>query len=327
MASRSASSRTVGIQRLRATSTRRSHSKKSSSRSHFQGGRIAPSINPPQVTYQPWYPLTLVFSHTSGKVFTPAKIVNQIRAQLDPQQHGFIPATLTTPQFRLQFRVLSIRTWNLTGRQIALSVNDFTARVSSGSEQLCGIVDTGTALHVPCCGFRLPETFASIVLRNDNDDMNDALADVIAPAGNSCMTYIDVMWRFDGPVKLVAPFQTDMYKLLINQQKTRQVLEESAATLAHISQVADETRPTFVGRVVDGLVKTAEVVAIAGGAVEVDGFDQLLDKVAKLSLLLESSCASLTRLEKTNQHPASPSEEFSDLSDSLLLEPDTSPDA
>lgn len=318
MASRSAFSKIdVGSRRKRAPSTRKSRSRNTSN----TGSRISPTLNPPQIDYQPWYRVILAVSHTASKTFTPAIVVEKIRSQLDPHGHGFLPATESA--FRLQFKLHSIRCWNLTGRQIALSVNDYSVRNTSGQEQLCGLVDCGTALHIPCCGFKLPQSISNLVLRNDNDDKDDPMLDVIAPTGNSCMTYLEVSWRFDGPLKIQS-FQCDMYKLLVNQQQTKKILEQSAATLAHISQVADESKPSFIERTISGVSKAAEVVAVAAGADEIIRHEKLLEGIEKLTLVIESAHRDGVRLDSITR---SDSPKFSDLSDSQeLLQPDDRPE-
>lgn len=250
--------------------------------------------NPPQIAYQPWYNLIVAKQHLGTLSLTPKLLVEAIRTQLDPHGHGFIPAgafdaSKVALPFRLQFRVHSVRAWNLTGRTLALAIDDFSVRNASDQEQICGLVDCGTALHVPACGFKIPASLSNIVLRNDNDDADDTIVHVIAPSGNTCMTYVEVSWRFDGPIK-VPTFATEMQKLLGSTnviKKSTTTLQEDVSTLTGI--VRNQMNKGYIDTVINGISKVAEVVAVAGAEDANVSLSRLTASIDQLNLSLNRS--------------------------------------
>lgn len=233
-----------------------------------KGGKINMPTNPPQIHYQPWYNLTLAISHNGGLDLTPSGIVDKIRSQLDPHSHGFIPKDREAAlPFRLQFRIHSVRTWNLSGRQIGLVIDDFSVHNAKDQEQICGLVDCGTSLHVPACGFKLPSSLATLVMRNDADDKDDKILHVIAPSGSACMTYIELTWRFDGPLKLSSQywFQPDLQKLLSSSNRIKDATTETSNLVSQITDLLrNQLKCGYVDTAINGIAKTAEVVYAAG---------------------------------------------------------------
>lgn len=227
------------------------------------------AANPPQIHYQPWYNLIVAWAHNGALSITPATLIDKIRSQLDPHEHGFIPPPSTNCklQFRLQVRIHSVRCWNLAGRTIALAVDDYSVRNTSDQEQVCGLVDSGTALHVPACGYKLPSSLANLVLRNDADDKDNTLVHIIAPSGNACMTYVDVTWRFDGPIKLTTDFwfQSDMHKLIASSNKVKEYTGSINATVKEtLGLLRTQVQQGYIETIINGIKKTAEVVTVAG---------------------------------------------------------------
>lgn len=93
------------------------------------GSSFTPGTNPPNITYQPWYPLTVAYVANVGankdESMTPVKLAGHIKLQLDPKKTGLADAPT------LQMRILSIRCRNLTGRTIAFSVDDYADMASA----------------------------------------------------------------------------------------------------------------------------------------------------------------------------------------------------
>lgn len=258
--------------------------------------------NPPQITYQPWYNLIVAYPHEGELKLTPKLLVEKMRVQLDPNEHGFIK----TANFRLQVRIHSVRSWNLTGRSLAMSIDDYSVRSQSDQEQICGIVDAGTALHVPACGFKIPVSLSNIVLRNDADDKDDVIVNIMAPTGNSCMTYVDVTWRFDGPIR--APtFRYDMQTLIGGVKAVKQNTSKIKDDLSEITGVIrSQLRSGYIDTIINGISKTAEVVAIAGASEIEDSLRELSESMRKLSVCfdnLETHGSSISMLEDVAEIP------------------------
>lgn len=183
----------------------------------LSGGKFTPPTNPPDVTYQPWIPITLVISfsvssgNTKGLEWKVSSIDGYLRAQVDPTKRGFNQITKGDERFVVQYRLISIAAWNLTGRVIALAVDDFTDATSDAGarDQLVGLVDTGTSVHTPAVGYTLPYSHQNHVLRTDDKQGDMNLFDVTTNAGQ-CVVYVKVLYRFDGPIKhpsIISPAQ------------------------------------------------------------------------------------------------------------------------
>lgn len=221
-------------------------------RAEINGGAFKPPTNPPPVTYAPWQPVTLVLTHSSDLTMKVEDLLGYLRSQLDPNNRGFNQTKTGDGRFVVQFRFRSVSSWNLTGRVISLSVEDFTDIASSktGRDQLCGLVDTGTSTHTPAVGFRIPSSLANHVLRTDDVTGQSYLFTITAPAGSQCVTYLKVYYRFDGPVKhptIISPL-TEIESTL-------------EAVASKITQAKERSTIEFV---IDGIKYAAEAVAVVG---------------------------------------------------------------
>lgn len=269
--------------------TRRSRSKRTDL--NHRGGKINVSTNPPQITYQPWYNLIIAKTHSGGLDFTPAKLVDAVKAQLDPHKHGF-----TDKDFRLQVRVHLVRCWNLSGRTIALAIDDYSVRNKSDQEQVCGLVDSGTALHTPACGYKLSSSLSNIVLRNDADDKDDVIIHVIAPTNNACITYVDVTWRFDGPIALTGAdkwFVTDMQRLVNHSASIAQATKKISPTVSEmLGMLREQLKSGYIDTIINGITKTAEVVAVAGADDDRKTLEEICASLQRVTTLLDKDTIS-----------------------------------
>lgn len=184
----------------------------------LRGGKIHVPINPPEIAYQPWMPLTLVHTGSSSDVhLTVRDICKQIKEQIDPMDHALksFGKDWADTECIMQIRLRSIRAWNLTGRMISLSVDDFSdiAKATGDVDTLCGLVDTGSSLHIPAIGYRLPASHSNMVLRNDKATNGAILFHVMAPRNDTYIIYTSLFFRFDGPAKL-SGFDNTMVTLL-----------------------------------------------------------------------------------------------------------------
>lgn len=237
----------------------------------LHGGKFSPSTNPPDVSYQPWWPLTVVNTHTGGVSMTVKDICDTVRTQTDPNSRGFNPEKsdqATDKAFRMQIRIISISAWNLSGRMIALSVEDFTDSGTSvgGRDQLCGIVDTGNVNHTPSAGFRLPASVSAHVLRNDDKGGKLAIFETQSAASDIVVVYVNILFRFDGPVKI--PNVTD--PIIRELERTNEVskdslcdLDELNLSLERLKDTIDnliKTQPSTTSRVINGITTLAAYV-------------------------------------------------------------------
>lgn len=249
------------------------------------GDRLNPGPNPPSVGYQNWNNQILIKIFKSEWNPTPYDIAKALRAQLDPNRTGLV----TSEDFRIQFKIDSIRGWNITGRSIALSINDFvdsTASADTGErDQICGIVDTGSENHTPAVGYQLPHHLKTMVLRNDGLQRTWKVCHFTAGSNDNCVSYVNLHWRFDGPSK--APqFDQTMYSLLKDLTRSNRAIGQiNSQGFDDIHRVIDNaTSKNFISRVVDGASKVLPVVASVGVGDGVDSqFQQ--DLFNKLDIL------------------------------------------
>lgn len=181
----------------------RNNSQQYVTKKQMMGGKFTPPTNPPDVTYIPWNPVTLVLTFTGQLTLTVNDIKRYIRKQLDPTGRGFNPLDSGDSRFVIQFRVHRIQCWNLTGRVISMSVEDFmdASSNSGGRDQLCGLVDTGTSTHTPAVGYQLPASHFHHVLRTDDRLSREEIVYFSAPSSDQCIAYLSMLYRFDGPAQ------------------------------------------------------------------------------------------------------------------------------
>lgn len=217
------------------------------------GGRFTPPTNPPDVTYMPWNPVTLVISHSQTLTFQVNDVLAYLRKQLDPNSRGFNQSTSGDKRFVVQYRIQSISSWNLTGRVVSLSVEDFidSSANSGGRDQLCGLVDTGTATHTPAVGYNLPMSHFQHVIRTDDKLKDEHLFVVSAPTNDQCITYVKILYRFDGPAThptVVSPIGE--VSRTLNQLSNKILKHKDASTIELI---------------LNGVKYTAQAVALLNG--------------------------------------------------------------
>lgn len=215
----------------------------------MSGGAFRPGSNPPQVTYIPWNNVTLVISHNTDLSLKVNDILKHLKSQLDPTGRGFNTETSGDKRFVVQMRIHSIAAWNLTGRVISLSVEDFsdTNSASSGRDQLVGLVDTGTSTHTPSVGYKIPSNLSQHVIRTDDVTGSMFLLTVTAPAGSQLVTYLKISYRFDGPAK---------------HPEIMSPLAEIETTIK--DAVAGYNKRSTIDILVDGIAYTAQIAAVTG---------------------------------------------------------------
>lgn len=263
----------------RSVRWKKSSSKTFVTKRYIDGGEIKMPPNPPQVTYQPWNKVTLVKAASAKWDPKVQDLLSVMRKQLDPTQRGFNQVESGDKRFVIQFKIQRIRAWNLTGRTIALSVTDITDAkpAQGGREQLCGLVDTGTETHTPAVGFTYPVSTRAEVVRADDITGGDNLFIVQGGSGDQLMIYVDVFYRFDGPVtppQLLLPFaklnSTASKQLNATVQSRDGILEmgtlikelkELNLSMKTLAEKAEKEKPSTLSKIIDGGVKTAMLVS------------------------------------------------------------------
>lgn len=235
--------------------------------------------NPPDVTYQPWNRITLVKPIQKTQDFKLIDFLVILRKQIDPTNRGFNQINSGDGRFVVQFKLHSVRAWNLTGRVISLSVDDFSDVNSAkgGRDQLCGLVDTGSQAHAPSVGYHLPANHRNHVLRTDDNESGMYLFNISCGDGDACVVYIDVMYRFDGPVSVPTLLLPDR-KIIRELAATRDNTTRTTGVLKTLSQIANETKiavlelqkiaenteaskPSTISQVVNGIEQVAMLVS------------------------------------------------------------------
>lgn len=254
-----------------AKSTQRSRRNRSRGNTNYvtktslHGGKFSPPTNPPDVSYQPWWPITLVWSAASSKSSDVNDLGNRLRKQTDPSGLGFNQkaSDASDKPFRVQFRLQSVQAWNLTGRIISLSVEDFTDNNAQGRDQLCGLVDTGSPTHTPAVGYRLPASLSHHVLRNDDVSGKLNLFEVLGGSNDALVIYASVLYRFDGPIK----FPTVSTPIIDKINEIRDSVDDELTELNRSIQLLTTTiddlvsrQPSTLSKVVDGVTRVAAFV-------------------------------------------------------------------
>lgn len=233
-------------------------------------------MNPPDVTYQPWNSLTLVHSTTETTYTCCAQdVLAMLRKQVDPTGRGFNPSTSGDKRFVVQFKLHSIQAWNLTGKVLALAVDDYSEAQSAagGRDQLCGLVDTGSQTHTPCVGYLLPASHRQMVIRTDDKQGSDQLFTITSGGGDQLIIYLKIAYRFDGPVtppKLLLPIGNCINLLTagnrVNQRVAVRVegIRDILTSLHEIAENTYESKPSTIEKIVDKVKYVALAVSALG---------------------------------------------------------------
>lgn len=260
-------------------------------RDEVKGGKLEVPPNPPDITYQPWMPLTVVMKHGGGELkATLTVIARTLVTQVDPTRHAFRTDADTTanllggPIFQLRFN--SIRAWNLTGHMLALSVNDLSSEGKTNVDTLCGIVDTGSNTHTPVAGYKFPLSHRDFVLRPDKDNKDDPIFHLITPEGDTSIIYVNVLWRCDGPSKL-SSFTESMLavvkqidrKLSSGNSVRKQMSKKVDSGVKDLDQLVEHSKTTIGSVIVKGAEVVAPFVIPALAAEDRKRLEQLTDAV------------------------------------------------
>lgn len=271
-------------------------------KAEVKGGKISVPTNPPEITYQPWMPVICMIRHNGGELkATISTIADALIDQIDPLRHALREKTDKSvnknggPLF--QFRLRNVRAWNLTGHMIALSVNDLTDNSKTNTDCLCGLMDTGSSLHIPAVGFEMPLSHKDLVLRNGLEDKDDPLFHVIVPPNDSCIVYVGIFWRCDGPSKF-SSFTESMLSVMrqvrdstdrtksevIKVRATvRDIAKSAESSDKHLGVLEEHTRGSIGSQVINGILREAPYVLAAAAAEDSAKMDELIREVRCLN--------------------------------------------
>lgn len=226
-------------------------------RKEISGYKIKVPDNPPDVTSQPWYNLTVLRGVTGKLDMDVGELAKNIRSQLDPTKRGMNHVESGDSRFIIQMRLQSVTAWNLTSgaRLIALSVEDFhdTISATGGRDQLCGIVDTGGATSAPKVGYYLPSSHRSTVLRNDDLQASVILFNVQAGSKDQLLVQTKVLFRFDGPSSLPTIFNTTM----------SDIAQRIDRVARGVSEVYDNMPATHISTLGTGAVVIPSIIPVS----------------------------------------------------------------
>lgn len=258
----------------------------------MRGGEMHVPSNPPGINHQPWFQTVIVHSGKSGDITMKlSDLVSQLADQLDPHKHGLTRVVDRKPGPIINMRIRSIRAWNLSGRMIALSVDDFSDANKSTSDvdTLCGLVDTGSAAHIPAVGYELPESHKNIVLRNGYDASSDSDAviyHIVSASTDAVIIYTNVYWKFDGP----AQFSAFHNQMLASVQQIERSTSQIENNLSVVREKAEEGDHGDV--FINGVKKVAPYVIAAVAA----NHDELMaDKVRELETQIKQLAVTVAK--------------------------------
>lgn len=258
----------------------------SQNKSLFLGQKFTPSLNPPDITAQPWCNVILAQVDNHQKFFY-SDLVKWLKIQVDPEHRGFNRNDFDSnseDSFRVQFKLRSVTVWNLTGKVLGLSVNDFTT-ARGGSDQLGGWVDCGGPSSFPAVGYRYPSSHQNFVFRPDQSNKSSELFVTTAGQSDSLLYHISISYRFDGPIKFIVPAQvaeiisSNVCDIKSNQpsilNRIKDGVEVGAAVITAVSTTGDSN-----ALIPSGSINSKESIG--------DQIKDLVDRFDRLESVLSS---------------------------------------
>lgn len=268
--------------------TTRSQGWKPPKSQNVKGRVLRLNTNPPVVNYQPWNFVTLVKFFKGTESIKTQDILALLRSQVDPHKRGFNQTTSGDGRFVVQFKLKSVRAWNLTGKILALSVDDFNEQETAKGErdQLCGVIDTGTATHTPAVGYILPKNLQEKVIRTDDKQGDDYLFTGQVGDSDQGIFYITIEYRFDGPIVLPKYFTPLDYMnsgfTTVAQGLDSQITATSSLSkrtsdmkkiLSRLKEISENTyasRPSIIKKVITGIGEVALMTVLSAAAADDD---------------------------------------------------------
>lgn len=266
----------------------------------MMGGRIPVPENPPDVDYQPWFHFTLVVAATTKLDLKIGGLNALFKKQLDPQGSAFIKQDDDKDgSFRVQYKLFSAKAWNLTGRVITLVVSDIND-IGKTTEQLCGLVDTGSPAHTPCVGYLMPAAYRNEVLRCDATMREHPLVLIQGGNGDRILLQLRMAWRPDGPIIPVSIMDNSavMINSLMNIQKNTKGIEAQNVLSVQIKNLVKEVsdlvkaiknnQPSTASKIIDGVTHVASYVLPLVAETDSENFVDLRNDIVELQQAIAS---------------------------------------
>jgi len=206
-------------------------------------------VEPPSVNPSPWTPLIVArivsfgSENFSSGLVQGTDIGNWIYDQLDPGGRYFVKNTEKAPVY---FKIESVMAWNLTGKTLALTVNDFTTNdvtqytvKDEDYEFLGSWFDSVSGNTPPRCGYRWPSGNRNKVLSNHkrhDTGFGEGLRHlftILAPKDDQLMIHVKLFWRFPAT-------GAEMLRTLIGASEIHRAIRDcDAANQEKLQQLSD----------------------------------------------------------------------------------------
>lgn len=258
------------VQRKR-NNRRKANSYTPSERANDYGRKFSPGPNPPDVTAQPWWPVTISAIRKPGD-YTFDHLIKDFLLQVG-KGYTFNPVDWNSDKgspFRIQFRFQKVAVWNLTGRLVSLVVWDieeitYLDKVHTEKDTLGSWIDCGGVTSFPAVGYNYPSTHHRRVFRPDPRYEGYKILTTSASTDDSILYHIKVEWRSDGNPGPTPGIKYPTAERLIKNLGPR--IDKVASAVEKAEKDREESSNSIVKTVVDGVGYTASVVFPVAAAV------------------------------------------------------------
>lgn len=169
------------------------------SRFAVKGGSFKVPENPPDVTLQPWLPITILLDISSDWTLYVKDLVAAFRNQYDgegkylnPVKENSTDKTKAGKGLKVELRLISVKGWALEGKTLTAVIFDPLNRQQT--QKNVGVLkiffDSGTPSHIPSFGYKYPDAISERILISSDD--TDAGIDILDEDGSSQLIKLDV---------------------------------------------------------------------------------------------------------------------------------------
>lgn len=247
---------------------KRNNSKASSytaaERANDYGRKYSPGPNPPDVTAQPWWPITISAIRKPGD-YTFDQLISDFLLQVG-KGLTFNPTDWTSDKgspFRIQFRFQKVAVWNLTGRIVSLVVWDieeitYIDKVHTEKDTLGSWIDCGGSSTFPAIGYVYPATHHRRVFRPDPRYQGYKILTTTASSSDSILYHLKVEWRSDGNPAPTPGIRFPAVERILKDLGPR--IDKVAVAVEKAEKDREDSSNSVLRTVVDGIGYTASVV-------------------------------------------------------------------
>lgn len=228
------------------------------------GRKYSPPTNPPDVTAQPWWGVTLCTIRKPGD-YTFSDLHKDFFTQVGGK-NTFNQTDWNTDAsnaFRFQVRISKATVWNLTGRLVSLVVWDieeitYTNATHSEVDILGSWVDCGGPAHFPAVGYYYPSTHSRRVFRPDPRYQDYKILTTAASASDSILYHLKIEWRSDGTPGNKALVTNPVAERIVSRLGPK--IDRVAEAVISAEKEREEKSSTVKELVVDGVSAAANYV-------------------------------------------------------------------